>query len=329
MSGRPLYVPGGSEPLFAMLHAATGAPRDTAVLMCPPFGWEEACGRRNLRDWADALASNGYSTVIIDLPGTGDSGGSPWDPGRLEVWSEAIARAAAWLPGATRTDRVAAVGIALGGMLAVHAASRGADIHELVLWGVPGRGKALVRELRAFSRLESSQVPEPPSERPAALPEGALLVAGYALSPETVAALQALDLSALANPAGEAQRILMLDRDGRPPDPDLHEALDRSAADVTVAPGMGYGRMFGATPQEARPAPEIFERVGEWLGERARPRPDAHEIDGGAFETTAHMGAIRESAFTVERDFGTLVGVLTEPTGPAEDLCAVILNSGA
>ena len=327
MSARPLYLTGGSEAVFGVFQPAVGEPRDTAVLVCPPFGWEEICSRRNLREWADTLNAEGYPTLLIDLPGTGDSAGSPWDPGRLDAWSDAIAEAAASLRDATGSRRIAAVGIALGGMLAVHAASRGAAIDELVLWGVPARGRALVREMRAFSRLEASQVPEPPSERPAALPDGALLVAGFALSEETVSALEALDLAELPDPAGGARRVLLLERDGRPADPDLHDALERAGADVTVAPGIGYGAMFGATPQEARPAPEIFARVGEWLAETAEPRSGAPSDDG--FTTTVELSGIRESTFLVERDFGTLVGVLTEPAGEAEDVCAVLLNSGA
>ena len=45
--------------------------------------------------------------------------------------------------------------------------------------------------------------------------------------------------------------------------------------------------------------------------------------------TAIDLGEVRESAFTVDRGFGTLVGVLAEPTGPAEDVCAVLLNAGA
>ena len=57
------------------------------MLMCPPFGWEEMCSHRGRRAWALMLASLGYSTARLDLPSTGNSGGLPSDPGRLDAWT--------------------------------------------------------------------------------------------------------------------------------------------------------------------------------------------------------------------------------------------------
>ena len=66
----------GSEPdpVLAFLHVPQGDPRAVAVLLCPPFGWEEDCSYRARRRWAQVLADAGYATARLYLPGSGDSG---------------------------------------------------------------------------------------------------------------------------------------------------------------------------------------------------------------------------------------------------------------
>ena len=73
----------------------------------------------------------------------------------------------------------------------------GAPIDGLVLWAAPARGRELTRQLKAFARLEASQVfeglPDPPP-----MPEGEMEVGGFVLTQETQADLGDLDLSTLA-----------------------------------------------------------------------------------------------------------------------------------
>ena len=93
-----------------------------------------------------ALAEHGFVTLRIDLPGTGDSVGETEAPARADSWIRAIEAAAAWLRGRRGAERVAAIGIGLGGLLPVQAAAGGSRIDELVLWGVPSRGREAVLE---------------------------------------------------------------------------------------------------------------------------------------------------------------------------------------
>src|SRR5437588_6448648 len=85
---RPMYLsPDGCEEVFAVFHApAADASARNAVLICPPFGWDEACSYRCRREWAEDLAAAGHPSLRFDLLGSGDSAGSPADAGRVEAW---------------------------------------------------------------------------------------------------------------------------------------------------------------------------------------------------------------------------------------------------
>ncbi len=333
----------GLAPVFAVLHTpAAGGRRDTAVLICPPFGWDDVCSYRSRRDWAGQLAAAGHAALRIDLPGTGDSGGGPEDPGLLDAWTEAVSAAALWLSGAAGTRRVAAIGIGLGGLLACRALAQGAQIDDLVLWAVPSRGAAFVRELRAFGKMEASRYrpPTPALERPAPA-DGATSAGGFLLSAETTGELEQLDLLELTIPERRGRRVLMLERDGIGVDERLADHLRESADDLSVSPGAGYSAMM-AEPQEARPPSDVFAHVESWLG-GAGSGSEAHERTGprerpaqpliearGSAEMTVAGTRIRETPIVVEQPFGLMSGVLAEPLErPAGRLGAIFLNAGA
>jgi|GEM_PF-758804 len=350
---RPLYLQVGDTPMFAVFHPGAGAPRQRAVLLCPPFGWEDMCSYRSRRDWAEHLAGAGFATLRFDPPGSGDSAGAPTDPRQLESWTDAVAIAARWLRAASDASQIAAIGIGLGGMVACRAAMNDAPIDELVLWHVPARGRTLVRELRAFSALEVAYIPDPgqseePIENASSLEDGALVANGYLMSAETVSELERLDLTEPKGRSRGLRRALLLGRDGLKVDGRLREALDAADAAVTVADGPGYAAMT-IEPQDARPPRKVFELVGAWLAEgELAPGPlDAPSSrstdDGGAVMNGGRPEAVsaseeiqllyagvelRERPITVEGSDGPLFGILTEPVGGRRELCAVLMNAG-
>jgi alpha/beta superfamily hydrolase len=348
------YLHGEGEPIYALYHplaaAQSGplAPTAVGVLLCPLFGNDDLCSYRARREWALTLADGGHPTLRIDLPSTGDSAGGPHDPGRLRAWVTAVGQAARWLSRQPECARVCAIGVGLGGLLAYAAASEAAEIDDLVLWSVPARGRTFVRELRVLSRLEASRATA--SNDGGGLPDGALASAGFLLSAETLAALDALDLSTLALPDAQRRRVLLLDRDGLDVDARLRGAIEETGAHVTVAPGPGYGRMV-TPPQQSQAPREVFATVSRWLAEApsdaderapgAPPEPEAAPmvaLQGGGpgtaanesdtLELTVEGAHIRETPIAISRGEGRLVGVLAEPDGPAS-MCAVLLNSGA
>jgi pimeloyl-ACP methyl ester carboxylesterase len=337
----PLYLQAGGDPIFGVLHApASGLADTTGVLIVSPFGWEDICSYRSRRDWAEQLASAGHPTLRIDLPSTGDSGGSPSDPGRLSAWSAAASTAAEQLRLLSGCERVAAIGIGLGGLVICRAISENAAIDEVVLWAVRARGRPFLRELRVFARLEDSDFDAPGEVQPQPLPDGYTGAGGFVLSADTTRALEDLDVSTLALPSGRVARALLLERDGIAVDERLRESFERAGAAVTVAAGPGYGAMM-AKPHLARPPIAVFAAVQSWLRE-SRPntappapsespadtqRPDGHPP---SIDLTVGDVRIRETLLTVEQSFGGLFGVLTEPVDArSAGLCVVMLNAGA
>jgi alpha-beta hydrolase superfamily lysophospholipase len=343
---RALYLSiDGIEDVFGLLHLpAQDARRETAVLICPPFGWEETCSYRSRRDWAESLAGAGHPTLRIDLPGSGDSGGSAQDPGRLAAWTAAICSAADWLRATTDSRRVATIGIGLGGLLACHALNEGAPIDELVLWAVPSRGRTFVRELRAFGRMETAKSTDGDEHAPEPPDDGSIGVGGFVLSAETTQALEGLDVTTAAAPAGQLRRALLLERDGIGVEGRLRDHLQTAGAAVTVSPASGYGEMM-APPHEARSPIDVFERTLAWLAEGSSPAPGAQSVprastqrvrperavtEHGAIELTIDGARISETPITIDGPGGRLFGVLCEPvTERALDITALLMNAGA
>jgi alpha-beta hydrolase superfamily lysophospholipase len=290
------------------------------------------CPHCQLLRLGEHLAASGYPTLQIDLPGSGNSAGNPGDPARLQAWTQAVLAAALWLRAASGAPRIVAVGVGLGGLISYRAAFEQAPIDDLVLWAVPARGRALVRELRAVSRLPASSVLAPGDPGSALLPEGAVLAAGYLLSAATAAALEAVDLTELPLPNGKHRRVLMLGRGGPTVDELLRGSLERAGVEVTVASGRSYGAMN-----------EVCERVGAWLAEgeahsdglsaavelpapRGNLSAEAEEPSSHEYLRFSCAGVeLRETPVWVDRPSARLLGVLTESLDAQAQLCAVLL----
>lgn len=342
-----LYVDVEGTPAFCVLHRAEGEAHGTAVLFVPPFGWEEVCSYRILREWAGRLTAAGHPALRLTLPGCGDSGGSPRDPGRLEVWTSAVTAAARALRAQTGAEAIVAIGLGLGGMLACRAAEAGAPIDGLVLWASPSRGRELTRQLKAFARLEASQVfeglPEPPP-----LPEGEMEVGGFVLTAETQSELGAVDLGTLALPNGLSRGALLLDRDGIAADERLRDALSAQGVAVECRAGDGYGEMT-SHPQQCQVPETVVTEVMAWLregeegvaAEGTRAEGATADVPGPA-EPVADPPPLRDSAtlrvadadivetpVAIPQGFGNLSGVLTSPAAGAQPVCLVMLNAGA
>lgn len=335
---RTLYLATEPDPVLGRLHLPAGTPAPAAVVLVPPFGWEAMASHRGLREWVAMLGEAGVVTLWLDLPGTGDSAGDPRAPGRLDAWTDAVGAGAAWLRTQTGATRVAALGLGLGGLLACRAMTHGHPIDDLVLWAAPARGRGVVRELRAFARMEEAwQLSQGGLGGGEPLPDGFEAAGGYVMSADTVVALEGLDVSTLALPEGGGRRALLLERDGMPVDPRLEGWLVAGGVAVTEASGEGYGDLI-TDPELARIPTEAFRRVTTWVAELpATPAgPPAMPAAPEASDTlrlTVDGFPVTETPMSVDRAAGQLRGILAEPapatpaSSPAP--CLVLLNAGS
>ncbi len=301
----PIYLDadGVEDPIFAFLHMSADDDERSklAVLICPPFGWEDTCSYRARRAWAEHLAGSGCPVLRIDLPGTGDSGGAPRDPDRLSAWTDAVAHAAEHLRARTACEAVAAIGIGLGGLVACNAIAQGAAIDDVVLWGVPARGRSFTRELRAFAGLKGPDLdPTPPADlTQSPTRSGEIRAGGFFISAETTADLDALDLSTLTFRAGRPRRVLLLERDGIAVDPRLRAGFEETGATVAVGPGPGYGQMV-SEPHLARAPRDTFDQVQAWLD--AAPSTD---VARAALAVPASMEAVAAGRSSSDLDLAS------------------------
>ncbi len=303
------------------------------VVIVPPFGWEDVCSYRPVRFLGKALAANGIPVLRFDLPGTGDSSGSALDSGLVEAWIQSVGDAAAELRASTGVENVAAVGIGLGAMLAATAASRGADLQDLVLWGSAAAGRALVRELRVFSKMFASGESLPP-------PFPGLEIAGFLISPETQRDLESLDLRAL--PRMRGRRIMVLSRDSLLPDLKLVSVLEALGGAVEASAGSGYAAMLAA-PHDAIPPAATGTVIVEFLkrdrqvraSEQAGDPTTKSVLTESAEERTAAIeeagSLVLETIYTFGRSPASVFGILSEPAAEVSSsgLCLLFLNPGS
>lgn len=321
---KPFYFATGlGHTVAAIYQPATGAAMGTAVLLVPPFGWDEQTSYRPRRDWSLSLAASGFSNVRIDFPGSGDSSGNPRDPLLVDAWTAAVGRGVEWLR-AAGGSRVAVIALGAGGLVTLQAIARGACVDDLVLWGVPARGRTLIREIKAFGRLEQSQTGEPPGT----IADGEVRAGGHLLTQETVTALSGLDAAALLrSPAPD--RALVLGRDGTGPDAELLAALRSAGVDVRTDPGRGWGAALDR-PQSTSPR-IIFETVNAWLAERAHAGAVMAEPSAAGVAELGAPGARICETPIIFHGFGRqLYAVLAEPVDASVAGRTVILfNAGA
>ena len=262
--GRLSYLALEPHGTLAFLHEPPAVARGarTAVLMVPPFGWEEVCSSRALRGAAALLARAGYPTARLTLPGTGDGAGGPLEGDLLRHWIDAVGGAAAWIGERTATSRCVVFGIGLGGMLAYLAAREHDAIDDLALWAVPDQGRTLLHEARALSKVIASDFPEDQGQETTA--ETNLDLIGYLMTGETAAALGGLQLSALALPSSDRRRVLLLSRGAARVDQRLQESLEHQGADVEALRTTDYYSLI-VKPEQSRTPETTVAYILDWL----------------------------------------------------------------
>jgi esterase/lipase len=305
--GRP------ERPLAGFLHAPS-SPATGGVLICPPFGYEETCAYRTLRQLADLLAADGNLVLRFQYEGTGASSGSGLEPDLLERWLSSVQAGIAELR-SRGVERPAIVGLRLGAALACAATGGAEDIGPIVLWSPVTSGARYRRELRALSATNVRTATD----------DGSLNAVGHVVPRELSEAMRNWSpLAALTR----HNEVLVIDSLG----------LDVSATVEEIRSGGARARViqiagaveFLQTDAERAIVPEdVLTAIVRWLRERPTAPPwlpslssadDRWRVfDGGS-------GKVREEFVRIGPT--GLHAVITESVGRPARHGVVFLNNG-
>jgi pimeloyl-ACP methyl ester carboxylesterase len=319
LGGLPLPQPRFFGPpdtrLYGWYHAPGAKTRDCAVILCNPWGYEALCSHRSYVHLAQRLAAAGFPTLRFDYLGTGDSGGEDQvAAGHLPGWIRSIhvARREALALGGVRS--VAIFGLRLGATLAAAAAFE-EPVDSLVLWSPLLRGRAYVRELRAFGLIKQPGAPQAaPGE------EGLVEASGFYLTPADVDQLATVDLA--KSPGRPCRDALILARDDQQLEKPLQAHLAASGVEARFEFVPGYAEMMREPHQSILPE-AVFDRSLAWLSERHGFRQTEPEISHEP-SSNLELEGCRERALVFGAK-GLLTGVLTEPSDGASSNAPAIL----
>jgi len=303
-----LYFGPADGQLFGWLHLpADGSAPRTGLVICNPFGFEEVCAHRSLRDLAAAAAASGIATLRFDYAGCGDSAGDEFSPRQLESWVASVHEAAAFLKCSTGLDRVCLLGLRLGAAVASLAAVQRDDVQDLIAIAPVIRGRGYLRELRALDAVKRQA-------RAHGEPAGEYFEsAGFLMTRETSESIAGLDLHAL--PRAPAGMVLIVERDDLPGSDGWAETLQRLGADASVALWPGYIGMMD-DPRRARTPDAIVQGITGRLS-RCMVKAGAGKDTGAhsariVVPTNAGEVVVREKPLRLDTGSSVLFGILTD-----------------
>lgn len=309
---------------FGWLHQPLRDQSEMGVVLCSPFGYDALCVHRGWREFAEALAARGVSTVRFDYPGAGDSSGNEEDPQRLRAWLDSIKAAAARLRAETGVTRLSLCGLRLGATLAALAAEELGDVENLVLLTPVTSGKNYIRELglayqtwlRTQPGLEGSHDDEV---------EQTVGAHGFRLYPDTLEALAEVDLE--RHTQRPAQRVLVQDLGESARVKRLVAHYQAQDAQVDLQIFREYSK-FMVDPHYSVPPRGAFGSVLEWLGTGAvtAAGPEAEII---ACAPASRIDFIDGCETPVVFGGGRYAGIFCQPRRALDGVPAVLfVNTG-
>lgn len=312
----------GGEPVtlgqgFAMLHAGA---RQTAVLICAPWGYEALCAHKSLRLLADRLAASGFATMRFDYPATGNHTQPAEAISDVEDWISAIQQAAQRLRKLSGASRVVLLGMGLGALLAQQAARGMESVAGIVLLAPPTSGKRYLREVSAWSKLIEQSIELNPSADLAK----PISIAGFQL-PSAVAATLGAHGSDHTPPARVPHLIVA--RTNNRGDADLAERLTATGVETTQLAFTGYEDLM-SDPTAARTPESVWRSITSWV-ETTFPEWDL----SATFEKTTPPVVEGDGFVETPLRFGpnrALFGVLCTPAiaNPESRPVYILVNSG-
>jgi pimeloyl-ACP methyl ester carboxylesterase len=330
LAKEPFYFGTPERPMFGFYHSPAGSRvRATGVLLCNPLGDDLIRAHRPYRHLAEELSAVGFPVLRFDFDGTGDSAGDERDPNRVATWRADVGRAAAELRARSGVERLALVGLRLGGTFAALGAADLGGVDTLVLWGAYYSGGAFVSEAtKAHKMLVMLQPQSFSGGLPASDGQEAL---GFLLGTQTIADLQAIDLLSLSR--APAKRTLVLDTANVETDSPLVAKLRDLGGTVTHR-HMPGNKFLIISPHQSEVPTAAISAITGWLSEEhpfTESSPVSHVPSAPAAPDSARtLTSLRERPVF----FGgarKLFGILTAPppSTARPDLPPIILlNAG-
>ncbi len=265
MAGRvsPKFLDGASGRLFTLYFAPT-TPIRGAILYLPPFAEEMNRCRALVSAQARALANRGYAVMLLDLYGTGDSGGELTDA-TWDAWRSDVVSAANWLHN-TCGAAVTLWGCRLGALLAADVAGQNPGQYtRLLLWQPVIDGKLFMthtlRQRVAF--LMGQGLPPETTEqmRTQLQTDTALVISGYVLPGALCNAIDQMHIAQCSLSHAHIDWLENVSEPGKPLSIGSQKTIDRlrsQGAAVAVHP-------FCAPPiwqlHERDEAPDLLEKT--------------------------------------------------------------------
>lgn len=258
----PVLLEGTAGPIFVIYYPPpAGLENGLAFVHVPAFADEMNCSRRMVALQARRLTEAGIGVLVLDLYGTGDSGGDFRDA-RWSIWLGDIAAAAAWLRARGHAE-IGLWGSRLGALLAMQAASENpAAYRQMLLWQPVLEGRTMLTQ---FLRLRVAHAMaggrrETTGDLRALLAAGqSIEVAGYELSPELAEAIDATRIEPLGPPPqARVDWLEVASEPDRGLGPASRQILETwRAAGATVSAVSVQGQPFWSI-QETVLAPELL-----------------------------------------------------------------------
>jgi pimeloyl-ACP methyl ester carboxylesterase len=221
-----LFFGSSERRLYGVHHRASAGTARHAVLLCYP-GVQEYNGAHWLfRRLAGMLERSGYDVLRFDYFATGDSAGEGTE-GRVRVWVENVAEAAAELREISGVRSLSVVGMRLGAALALRACASDLRVRTLVLWEPVVAGSEYLRELEDLDRrrnlwlLHDERRQDPPQE-----------IMGYRVPAQLRQELLALDAPSLPPP--QAERVAIVAEEARGSYDRLRDSLAARSVPASV-----------------------------------------------------------------------------------------------
>jgi alpha-beta hydrolase superfamily lysophospholipase len=223
----PFFFDSDGTSLFAAYHAPSGIARESAVVLCPPWGPDYVRTHRGLRQLAIRLAERGFPALRFDLSGCGDSAGESSECD-VDRWRHDLDTAIGVVRSRSGAERICLVGFRTGAALAAEVASRRDDVSALVLWEPAVDGQQFVESLLARHRARLRAFPVLASADELSEPQAA----GAPLGERLKAQLASIDLLAL--PSLPTKHVLIVEAHEEPANSELRKRLEAGGATVEL-----------------------------------------------------------------------------------------------